>query len=289
MGFRTVVITKRSKLEYSLGYLIVRSDEEKRVFIEEINTVIIESTAVSMTASLLSELSKHKIKVILCDEKCDPYGEIISYNNAHNCSKRIMEQFKWDNNLKSYIWQEIIKEKIRNQASLLKKNNKNEGYEMLLKYFDEVEPNDLTYKESYAAKVYFNDLFGPAFVRRADIFPNNCLNYGSMILLSAFNREIVASGYLTQIGIHHCNEFNYFNLSCDFIEPYRPFVDELALTVKAEDHDFKRTMRKILTRKVKIRGEETSVEKSVGIYLHSIYNSFDTGNLILNFPSNYEL
>ena len=191
--------------------------------------------------------------------------------------------------LKKLYLQEIIKEKIKNQASLLKKNNKIDGYEMLLKYFDEVEPNDLTCKESYAAKVYFNDLFGPDFIRRADIFPNNCLNYGYMILLSAFNREIVASGYLTQIGIHHCNEFNYFNLSCDFIEPYRPFVDELALTVKAEDQDFKRTMRKILTGKVKIRGEETSVEKSVGIYLHSIYNSFDTGNLILNFPSNYEL
>ena len=42
---------------------------------------------------------------------------------------------------------------------------------------------------------------------------NAFLNYGYQILLSTFNKEIVANGYLTQIGLFHKNMFNYYNLS----------------------------------------------------------------------------
>ena len=64
MGVRTVVIKNRAKLEFRLNSLIVRGEEERKIFIGEINTLIIQSTAVSLTASLLSELMKNNIKVI---------------------------------------------------------------------------------------------------------------------------------------------------------------------------------------------------------------------------------
>ncbi len=54
---------------------------------------------------------------------------------------------------------------------------------------------------------------------------NAALNYGYSILLSAFNRDIVANGYITQLGIGHSNMFNPFNLSSDLMEPFRPHVD----------------------------------------------------------------
>ena len=53
MGFRTVIIKNRAKLEVRLNSLIVRGEQEKKVFLEEINTLIIQSTAVSLTSSLL--------------------------------------------------------------------------------------------------------------------------------------------------------------------------------------------------------------------------------------------
>ena len=53
MGFRTVIIKNRAKLEVRLNSLIVRGEQEKKVFLEEINTLIVQSTAVSLTASLL--------------------------------------------------------------------------------------------------------------------------------------------------------------------------------------------------------------------------------------------
>ena len=62
MGFRVVVIKSRSKLEFRLNSLVVRyGTDEKKVFINEINTLIVQNTAVSLTAALLNELMKHGV------------------------------------------------------------------------------------------------------------------------------------------------------------------------------------------------------------------------------------
>ena len=54
MGWRTVVISSNSKLDYKMNYLVVRNAESaKRIHIEEISVLLIESTAVSLTAYLL--------------------------------------------------------------------------------------------------------------------------------------------------------------------------------------------------------------------------------------------
>lgn len=63
MGFRTVIIKNRAKLEFRLNSLIVRGDTEKKIYIGEINTLIIQSTAVSLTASLLNELTKITLRL----------------------------------------------------------------------------------------------------------------------------------------------------------------------------------------------------------------------------------
>lgn len=70
MSWRIVVISQRAKLDLKMNYLVVRKqDETVKIFLGEIGQIIIESTAVSLTASLLCELVKRKIKVIFCDEK----------------------------------------------------------------------------------------------------------------------------------------------------------------------------------------------------------------------------
>ena len=92
MGFRTVIIKNRAKLEVRLNSLIVRGEQEKKVFLDEINTLIIQSTAISLTVSLLCELMKRNIKVIFCDEKHNPQSELLPYYGAHNTSKRYKEQ-----------------------------------------------------------------------------------------------------------------------------------------------------------------------------------------------------
>lgn len=78
----------------------------------------------------------------------------------------------------------------------------------------------------HAAKVYFNALFGMDFTRTEESSINAALNYGYGILLSAFNREIVLNGYITQLGLFHNNMFNQFNLGSDLMEPFRTIVDQ---------------------------------------------------------------
>lgn len=64
MSWRTVVISGNAKLDYQMGYMVVRRMDTVKIHLSEIEILIIESTAVSLTAALLSELSKKKIKVI---------------------------------------------------------------------------------------------------------------------------------------------------------------------------------------------------------------------------------
>ena len=225
MSFRTVVITNQSKLNYKNRFLVVKQDnDEKYIHLSEIDTIIVDSISVSISSYLLKELSNNKINIIFCDEKHNPFGELSSYYLSHNTSKKITNQTKWTNESKDILWQKIIKNKIINQALMLNKI-KSKKYDLVLSYVEEVKLGDKTNREGHSAKVYFNELFGKDFVRNNSDEINAALNYGYAILLSTINKEVISNGYLTQLGIHHKNEFNQFNLSCDLMEPFRVIID----------------------------------------------------------------
>lgn len=226
MSFRTIVITKQSKLSYKNRFLLVKQeDDEKYIHLSEIDTIIVDSIAVSISTYLLKELANNKINIVFCDEKHNPFGELSLYYSRHNTSKQIQKQTSWAKTNKDRLWSKIVQNKINNQALLLYKINDKEKYNMLLNYVNEVVIGDKTNREGHAAKVYFNSLFGNSFIRNSDDSINAALNYGYAILLSTINKEIVSNGYLTQLGIHHKNEFNSFNLSCDLMEPFRIIID----------------------------------------------------------------
>ncbi len=78
MSWRIVEITSNAKLDYKMNYMVVRTAEEtRRVSISELSTVLIESTGVSLTAYLLSELQRNKVNVIFCDEKRMPQSMLL--------------------------------------------------------------------------------------------------------------------------------------------------------------------------------------------------------------------
>ena len=56
MSFRTVVITKRCKLDYKMNFLEVRKEDTKRILLDDIHTLIIENPAVSLTGCLVEAL-----------------------------------------------------------------------------------------------------------------------------------------------------------------------------------------------------------------------------------------
>lgn len=287
MAFRTVIVDTHSKLEYSLNYLVFRTpNETKRVLLDEIQTVIIQSTEVAVTSALLSELSKRKIKVIFCDEKRNPESELVPYYGAHNVSKRLTEQLSWSYDSKLRIWQRIVQEKILNQGRLLLEIGLLDKGKQIIEFAKQVEPGDESNREGHAAKVYFNVVFGEGFSRDSDHPINAYLNYGYTILLSQFSRSITAAGYLTQLGIHHKGDTNPFNFSCDLMEPFRPFVDRVAKRLTPED-DFKSLMVQLLADDVIIDGKKQTMANAISIYSQSVFSALTASDpSIIKFPEN---
>lgn len=279
MSWRTVVISSNAKLDYQIGYLVIRGQETKKVHLNEIKTLIIESTAVSLTSYLLSELTKNKVKVIFCDEKRNPSSELLPYYGSHDTSFKIRNQIVWDDFVKKDVWTQIVKEKILQQALLLQNLGCAEA-DMLLTYREDVVQGDVTNREGHAAKVYFNTLFGKQFTRTEENPTNAALNYGYSILLSMFNREIVSNGYLTQLGLFHDNMFNPFNLASDLMEPFRPLVDEYVWRMKPEyfETDEKHELLKIITQEVAIAGRKEVLDNAIKIYVKSVFDVLENAN-----------
>lgn len=245
MGFRTVCIENRSKCSYMGGYLIVTQDTSTtKIHLSEISSLILSTTQVYISGYLLSELAKSKIPLIACNEKQMPESLALPLYGAHNCSQRVEEELQWTLPSKKRVWKTIVEHKIARQADVLRLREHDYEAAVLDTYAREVRSGDVTNREAAAAGLYFAALFGRDFNRDQDNYINASLNYGYAILLSKVARELVSRGYITQAGIFHHSSFNQWNLACDFMEPFRPYVD--AVVLFSGEEDFTKRMRILL-------------------------------------------
>ena len=282
MSWRTIVVSNTAKLDYQLGFMVIRGEETVKIHINEIEMLIVESTAVSFTAYLMNELTKNKVKVIFCDEKRNPSSELLPYYGEHDTSAKIRHQMEWTKENKAAIWTEIVTEKIRKQAEHLQDQSKTEAV-LLYQYIEEMAFGDETNREGHAAKVYFNALFGKDFSRTEECPLNAALNYGYSIILSLFTREVVSNGYITQVGLFHDNMFNQFNLACDLMEPYRPIIDRFVMEMKPMqfEKEEKHQMITVLNREVYIDGRKELLGKAVKIYTRSVFDALNDQDISL--------
>lgn len=281
MGWRIVVITGVCKLDLKMGYLIVRKDVEKRLYLDEISVMIIESTSVSMTGALICEMTRRKIRIILCDEKHNPYGEIMPYAGCTDASKRLKNQIAWTERNKSAVWTEIVKTKVKMQRNQLALRGLSDEANVLDRYLGEIQEGDSTNREGLSAKVYFRALFGNDFTRKNECATNACLNYGYAIILAAVNRDLTAFGCNTLLGIEHSNQFNHYNLGSDVMEPLRPLVDHFAIEINPKQfkRDERISMAGILNTHVKFNGKKWYLNDAIPLYCRSIVEALSSGDL----------
>jgi len=287
MGYRVIVIRSRAKLDYKMDYLVIRTAEKTtRVYLDEIAVLLIENTAVSLTAYLLAEMTERKIKVIFCDAKHNPSSELVPFYGSHDTSYKIRTQIKWEDSAKDTVWAEIVKAKLRGQMSVLPPEQ--EAARLLIEsYIPGVMPGDSTNREGHAAKVYFNALYGKGFTRGEENPINAYLNYGYDLLMSAFSREIVACGYITPLGIKHSNVFNQFNLACDLMEPFRPYIDKRVFYMPHGElgKDQKLHIVDTLNEVVKIADQKHHLLSAIHIYCISVFNALAENDIeCLRFP-----
>ena len=270
------MISSNCKLDLRMNYLVIRNEEIRKVHLSEISLLIIESTAVSLTAMLLCELSRRKIKVIFCDETHNPYGELTTYHGCHDSPSKLRSQIQWDPKIKGEVWRKIVQEKISKQALILARFDMERSM-MLLEYADGVMESDITNREGHSAKVYFNTIFGDGFSRKKSCVENSCLDYGYAVLLSSVNREIASLGYSTELGIFHDNMYNRYNLGSDLMEPLRPLVDRMVLDMAPTvfSTECKRVMAGVLNKQVKIAGKSMYLSNALPMYVKSVTDALE--------------
>ncbi|BDX37958.1 CRISPR-associated endonuclease Cas1 [Tenuifilaceae bacterium CYCD] len=208
--------------------------ENKSVPIEDVGVVILDSPQITITHVLLNKLLANNAAIITTDERHMPSGLLYPLETNTLQSERFAAQLSASVPLKKQLWQQTVQAKIQNQATLLKSTGID--VEPMQYWARSVKSGDPDNYEGRAAAFYWKNLFNghtdDVFTRgRYDEEPNNLLNYGYAILRSVIARNLVASGLLPTLGIHHHNRYNAFCLADDTMEPYRPFVDQVVLEI----------------------------------------------------------
>ena len=224
MAYRNIFISSPAKLSLKNEQLIVKTQEEYSFPLEDISTILIENAQVTITSALLSHCAQGGILVYLCDNKHLPCGVLTGYHNHSRQHKMLNVQVNLKQTIKKHLWQEIVIQKIKNQAQVLKLL-KLDGDKEILSLSKKVKLDDADNIEAVAASQYFKYLFGKDFSRGQENIVNARLNYGYAIVRGLVCRSIVVYGLEPSLGIHHNNQLNSFNLADDIMEIYRPMVD----------------------------------------------------------------
>ncbi|MBA5812657.1 type II CRISPR-associated endonuclease Cas1 [Leuconostoc lactis] len=274
MSFRTIVVTKHSKISYKMSHIVIQTDEKiHQVPVDDISVLLIATTQSVVTGYAMMELLRHNVKVIFCDEKGIPIGEINGYFGNNSRNSNIQKQIQWQQERKHTLWQSIVRHKLLNQQMLLQDQRIDDtGFSELI---TAIEPGDVTNREAVGARMYFQRLYGSDFTRKNDEHPLNAkLNYGYQIFLAAMAREIHSAGYLTEIGVHHESMANEFNLASDFIEPFRPVIDGIVKhhMIDAFDLNMKLLLVDALNYSIRFNGHEAIITSAMADFVRQ---SFD--------------
>lgn len=251
--------------------------------VEDLGVVILDNRQITITSGVLDALLENNCAVITCDSKSMPIGLMLPLYGNTTQNERFRQQLDASLPLKKQLWQQTIKTKIDNQASVL---NDCVGEEMkcMRVWANEVRSGDPDNLEARAAAYYWKSLFGyiEGFSRdREGIPPNNLLNYGYAILRAIVARGLVTSGLLPTLGIHHHNRYNAYCLADDIMEPYRPYVDRLVYQLVQSygselelTKEIKGSLLSIPTLEVKIGGKRSPLMVAVGQTTASLYKCF---------------
>ncbi len=288
------MVTRSAKISSKNEQLqiILDTDEHYSVPIEDINSVMIESDHVQISSHALQKLVLNGTATYFCDRQHMPCGILLPLNVHSRQLKRINNQLSVKKPLNKQLWQQIVKQKIINQAECLRICER-DGYQELYNLHKKVQSGDGTYLEAQAAAKYFRLLYGENFRRLNNKGPlencdiiNSALNYGYAILRGAIARTLVVYGFEPSLGIFHHNETNRFNLADDLLEPYRAIIDLYAAEYITGDKllpQDKQNLYGILNFEVISGNEKHSVIYSIERMIKSLTAAYQNngGQLIL--------
>lgn len=290
MGWRILYIEQANSMKLYLDNIKVTNDlSEVTIPLSDIHTIVIDNQTVTITVPLINKCSEYNVNLVFCSIEHMPKAFLNPLNGNYQTPSILKKQIEWSQKSKDYIWQKIVINKIDNQNNLLKSLNKNsEVINRINDFTKEVDIGDSGNREGLAAKMYFRELFGPDFKRFNDDVINAGLNYGYAILRSQISKTIIAKGLNPNIGIHHIGYDNFFNLSDDIIEVFRPIIDEYVYKMMNESIIFTKENRLGLVKQtscdVYINGTKQTLFNAIEIYVERIMFCFESGDIDAYLP-----
>lgn len=230
---RTLCFSNPTYLSVKLNQLVIsfpEKEEKKTIPIEDIGVVILDSPQITVTQTVLVKLLENNTAVVTCNSSHHPIGLQLCLDGNTLQSERFQKQISASEVLKKNLWQQTIQSKIYNQAMFLQELGI--PIRNMLLWSRSVTSGDTKNHEARAAAYYWENLLQSHdnFKReRFGEYPNNFFNYSYAILRAIVARNLVGSGLLPTLGIHHKNKYNAYCLADDIMEPYRPYADRLVL------------------------------------------------------------
>jgi len=212
-----------------------KKDAEASIPIEDIGIVILDHQQLLISQALIANLLDNNVALITCNNTHHPTGLLLNLEGNSLQSQRFQAQIEATEPLKKQLWQQLIKSKISNQAAVLK--SVGHDIQNMLHWAESVKSGDPDNLEGRASAWYWSHVFDVNLNFKREptgLPPNNLLNYGYAILRATVARALVGSGLLPTLGIFHRNQYNAYCLADDVMEPYRPYVDRLVLSMMAD-------------------------------------------------------
>ena len=120
MAFRNIFVSSPAKLSLKNEQLIVKTNEEYSIPLEDISTILVESMQTTITSALLSRCAENGVLVYFCNNKHLPCGVLTGYHNHSRQHKMLKVQVNLKSTVKKHLWQSVVTQKIENQSDVLK-------------------------------------------------------------------------------------------------------------------------------------------------------------------------
>ena len=288
MAFRNIIIENPAAISLQREQLIIRTDCDHSVAIEDISAILLESRRITITTAALSRLGQCGCAVFTCDEKHLPCAVMMPYQQHSRGLSVLRAQMSMTEPAKKRLWQSIVKSKIKNQAECLRLTGHEAESTILNAMAERVRSGDSENVEAAAAQFYFPVLFKDGFTRGDNNGINAGLNYGYAVLRGCIARHIAVYGFLPALGLHHRNALNSFNLADDLIEPFRPVIDLLVFRSMDYDSELipenKRILFNCLNLDILSGKQHHSVSYAIERLVHSLGRSLEDSENSLTLP-----
>ena len=160
-------------LENHLLKIRLPAGEPVTVPVKEVQCLILANPALTVTGSLLAALAAEGCMVLISGSDRLPVAMQLPLEGNYIQTQRFQAQIDAPKPLSKRLWQIIVREKVLNQAELLRDLHGDDfGLSLLAKQVRSGDPDNI---EGRAAAVYWKNLFGGPFQRDRAQGDNNLL------------------------------------------------------------------------------------------------------------------